>query len=130
MSNLITPNPACAYQTLLSLRASGFPDHRIYAAMSALFDGPADSGPEEPDADRDMGEAARDWEPASEDETGEWGLPLSDDQPYMPSTSDLADYVAWSEALERRRDYIEAMARADVLESIEDERRREVERYV
>ena len=38
MSNLITPNPRDHYQTLLSLRAAGFPDARIHRAMSALFE--------------------------------------------------------------------------------------------
>jgi hypothetical protein len=53
------------------------------------------------------------WEPASEPE-------VEEPEPYQPTDADWADYRQWSEALERRRDYEEAMEFADCLEARED----------
>ena len=51
--------------------------------------------------------------------------PAPEPEPFEPSPEDLAEYAAWSLELDRRRDFVEAMERADVQEAIEDARRAE-----
>ena len=110
-------------EILVNVDARDF-DDQVIESIGMLeddqdYESPLD-WPDEWDQDR--------WEPGQDDETGldpladVWN-PTIEPERYEPTPDDLREYAAWSESLERDRDFVEAMALADIADA-EHERRR------
>ena len=100
MEQTVTIDPTSEYSFRRALREARFNEGAINHAMRALF----------PEPDNELERLAETWL-------------LPTDEPYEPTPDDLAELGRIFDQMDRDRGFEEAMARADIAEAIEDERR-------